>query len=75
MMNWQDPFGSSDPNPMEGVFQFKIEQPATWSTWKASVRLFNLLGQGIHERDFPLTTLAGNEMGFTWVWTEAENNK
>lgn len=63
------------PNPMEGVFQFKIEQPATWSTWKASLRLFNLLGQELYERDFPLSALAGNEMGFTWVWTEAEKKQ
>ena len=47
------------PNPMEGIFQFKVEQAPAFSTWKARVRLFNLLGQGILERDFVLTKLTG----------------
>ena len=60
------------PNPMEGIFKFKIEQPATWSTWKAQVRLYNVIGQRLHEREFTVTNLPGNEIGFTWEWTEAE---
>jgi hypothetical protein len=63
------------PNPMEGIFNFKIEQSATWSTWKARVRLYNLFGQRIDDREIALNTLPGNEMGFIWKWTEAEKKQ
>lgn len=63
------------PNPMEGIFQFKLEQAATWSIWQAKLRLFNLIGQIIIEKEFQMTGTNPNELGFTWVWNDLEKQQ
>jgi hypothetical protein len=60
---------------MDGIFQFKFEQAATWSTWQAKLRLFNLNGQILLEKEFQMTRTNPNELGFTWVWNDLEKQQ
>ena len=60
------------PNPMDGIFRFKLDQAASWSPFKANVRLYNLIGEVLIEKEFQMQTMGQNEVGFAWEWTEVE---
>jgi hypothetical protein len=57
---------------MDGIFRFKLDQAASWSPFKANVRLYNLIGEVLIEKEFQMQTMGQNEVGFAWEWTEAE---